>query len=141
MSHIAYICEPKDKIMPDTRKTEVQKYTENITQLSDAEYKKELERLAIDLSWESSQIEGNTYSLVETERLLKDMETAAGKTKEEAIMLLNHKDALDFIVENPDYLSPLTISKMEDIHSLLVKELAVDRNLRKSRVGISGTNF
>ena len=127
--------------MPDTRKTEVLKYTENITQLSDAEYKKELERLAIDLSWESSQIEGNTYSLVETERLLKDRETAAGKTKKEAIMLLNHKDALDFIIENPDYLSPLTISKMEDIHSLLVKELAVDRNLRKSRVGISGTNF
>jgi len=117
------------------------KYTENIAQLSETEYKKELERLAIDLSWKSSQIEGNTYSLLETERLLKDRETAAGKTKEEAIMLLNHKDALDFIVENPDYLSPLTISKMEDIHSLLVKELAVDRNLRKSRVGISGTNY
>ena len=117
------------------------KYTENISQLSDFEYKKELERLAIDLSWKSSQIEGNTYSLLETERLLKDKETAAGKTKEEAIMLLNHKDALDFIVENPDYLSPLTISKIEDIHGLLIKELAVDKNLRKRRVGISGTNY
>jgi predicted transcriptional regulator len=117
------------------------KYTENISQLSDSEYKKELERLAIDLSWKSSQIEGNTYSLLETERLLKDKETAAGKTKEEAIMLLNHKDALDFIVENPDYLIPLTISKVEDIHSLLIKELAVDKNLRKRRVGISGTNY
>ena len=99
------------------------KFTENISQLSDSEYKKELERLAIDLSWKSSQIEGNTYSLLETERLLKDKETAAGKTKEEAIMLLNHKDALDFIVENPDYLIPLTISKIEDIHSLLIKEI------------------
>ena len=117
------------------------KYTENISQLSDSEYKKELERLAIDLSWKSSQIEGNTYSLLETERLLKDKETAAGKTKEEAIMLLNHKDALDFIVENPDYLIPLKISKVEDIHSLLIKELAVDKNLRKRRVGISGTNY
>ncbi len=117
------------------------KYTENISQLSDFEYKKELERLAIDLSWKSSQIEGNTYSLLETERLLKDKETAAGKTKEEAIMLLNHKDALDFIVENPDYLIPLKISKVEDIHSLLIKELAVDKNLRKRRVGISGTNY
>ena len=117
------------------------KFTENISQLSDSEYKKELERLAIDLSWKSSQIEGNTYSLLETERLLKDKETAAGKTKEEAIMLLNHKDALDFIVENPDYLIPLTISKIEDIHSLLIKELAVDKNLRKRRVGISGTNY
>ncbi len=56
-------------------------------------------------------------------------------------MLLNHKDALDFIVENPDYLIPLKISKVEDIHSLLIKELAVDKNLRKRRVGISGTNY
>jgi prophage maintenance system killer protein/predicted transcriptional regulator len=117
------------------------KYTQNISQLSDSEYKKELERLAIDLSWKSSQIEGNTYSLIETERLLKDKETASGKTKEEAIMLLNHKDAIDFIIDNPDYLSTISISKIEDIHALLVKELAIDRNLRKRRVGISGTNY
>ena len=117
------------------------KFTENISQLSDNEYKKELERLAIDLSWKSSQIEGNTYSLLETERLLREKETAAGKTKEEAVMLLNHKDALDFIIDNPDYLYPLTISKIEDIHSILTKELAVERNLRKRRVGISGTNY
>jgi Fic family protein len=118
-----------------------EKYTENISHLSDFEYKKELERLAIDLSWKSSQIEGNTYSLLETEKLLKEKVTVAGKTKEEAIMLLNHKDAIDFIVENPDYLIPLTISKIEAIHSLLIKELAVDKNLRKRRVGISGTNY
>ena len=112
------------------------KYTRNISQLSDFEYKKQMERLAIDLSWKSSQIEGNTYSLLETERLIKDKETAAGKTKEEAIMLLNQKDAIDFIVENPDYLIPLSISKIEDIHSLLIKELAVDKNLRRRRIGI-----
>lgn len=40
---------------------------------------------------------------IETERLLRERETAQGKTKEEAIMLLNHKDALDFILEVPDY--------------------------------------
>jgi len=56
-------------------------------------------------------------------------------------MLLNHKDALDFIIENPDYLTPLAVSKIEDIHSILTKELAVERNLRKRRVGISGTNY
>jgi Fic family protein len=116
-------------------------YNKNIQQLSDSEYKKELERLAIDLSWKSSQIEGNTYSLLETERLLKDRETASGKTKEEAIMLLNHKDALDFIIEQPDYLIPLTVSKIEDIHSILIKDLAISRNLRKRRIGISGTNY
>jgi len=116
-------------------------YKSNIEELSENDYKKELERLAIDLSWKSSQIEGNTYSLLETERLLKEKETAAGKTKEEAIMLLNHKDTLDFIVKNENYLNPLTISKIEDIHSLLTKELAVQRNLRKRRIGISGTNY
>jgi len=103
--------------------------------------KKELERLAIDLSWKSSQIEGNTYSLLETERLLKEKETAAGKSKEEAVMLLNHKEAIDFVIENPDYLFPLSLSKIEDIHSILAKELAVARNIRKRRVGISGTNY
>ncbi|MFK8060772.1 MAG: Fic family protein [Polaribacter sp.] len=116
-------------------------YTFNIAELSVNEYQNELERLAIDLSWKSSQIEGNTYSLLETERLLKERETASGKTREEATMLLNHKDAIDFIIENKDYLNPLSVSKIEDIHSILTKELAVERNIRKRRVGISGTNY
>lgn len=116
-------------------------YKTNISGLSVGEYKKELERLTIDLSWKSSQIEGNTYTLLETERLLKERETASGKTKEEAVMLLNHKDALDLITAHNDYLIPLTVSKIEDIHSILIKELAVERNLRKRRVGISGTKY
>ncbi len=116
-------------------------YSENISKLTDSEYRKELERWAIDLSWKSSQIEGNTYSLLETERLLKEKETASGKTKEEAIMLLNHKDALDFILQNPSYIEPLTVSAIEDIHSILIKDLNVARNIRKRRVGISGTNY
>ena len=117
------------------------KFKENSSKLSELDYKKELERLAIDLSWKSSQIEGNTYSLLETERLLKEKITAEGKGKDDAIMLLNHKEALDFIVENPSYVNPLTIGKIEAIHSILIKELGVDRNIRKSRVGISGTNY
>ncbi len=117
------------------------KYRDNISKLSTSEYKKELERLAIDLSWKSSQIEGNTYSLLETERLLKEKETATGKTKDEAQMLLNHKEALDFIIADPSYLHPLTVSRIEDIHSILIKDLDVDRNIRKRRVGISGTNY
>jgi Fic family protein len=116
-------------------------YINNISQLSENEYKKELERLAIDLSWKSSQIEGNTYSLLETERLLKEKETASGKTKDEATMLLNHKEAIDFIVAHTDYLIPLSVSKIEDIHSMLIKELVIERNVRKRRVGISGTNY
>ncbi len=118
-----------------------QNYLTNISSLSKNEYDKELERLAIDLSWKSSQIEGNTYSLLETERLLKDKETASGKTKDEAVMLLNHKETLDFIIENPDFINPISISKIENIHSFLTKELDIDRNIRRRRVGISGTNY
>lgn len=113
----------------------------HVAEMSPCAYRKEMERLGVDLSWKSSQIEGNTYSLLETERLLKEKLTASGKTKEEAIMLLNHKAALDFVLENPDYLSELTIHRIEDIHSLLVQELDVERNLRHRRVGITGTNY
>ena len=116
-------------------------FTTNISKISQTEYNKEFERLAIDLSWKSSQIEGNTYSLLETERLLKEKETAAGKTKDEAVMLLNHKSALDFIIENSDYINPLLVSRIEDIHSLLIDGLGIDRNIRNRRVGISGTNY
>lgn len=113
----------------------------NMGTLSDVECRKEMERLGVDLSWKSSQIEGNTYSLLETERLLKEKETARGKTKEEAVMLLNHKDALDFILDNPDYLKELSVRRIEDIHSILTKELGVGSGIRKRRVGITGTNY
>lgn len=117
---------------------EFKKNTEGMTEL---EYRKEMERLGVDLSWKSSQIEGNTYSLLETERLLKDKQTASGKTKEEAIMLLNHKDALDFVLDIPDYLKELSVHRIEEIHSILTKELEVDRNIRHRRIGITGTNY
>ncbi len=116
-------------------------FLNNMSNLSDIEYRKEMERLGVDLSWKSSQIEGNTYSLLETERLLKEKETAQGKTKEEAVMLLNHKDALDFILDCPDYLKELSVRRIEDIHSILTKELAVGSGIRKRRVGITGTNY
>lgn len=116
-------------------------FREHLSEMSEIEYRKEMERLGIDLSWKSSQIEGNTYSLLETERLLKEKQTASGKTKEEAVMLLNHKDALDFILDVPDYLKDLTVGRIEEIHALLTKELGVERNIRHRRVGITGTNY
>jgi Uncharacterized conserved protein len=118
-----------------------QQFLANVNTLADTEYQKEFERLAIDLSWKSSQIEGNTYSLLETERLLKEQETAAGKSRDEATMLLNHKIALDFILENPDFVDPLHIACIEDLHSILVKDLNIDHNIRRRRVGITGTNY
>ncbi|MBQ7869053.1 MAG: Fic family protein [Prevotella sp.] len=116
-------------------------FRQHLSEMSELEYRKEMERLGIDLSWKSSQIEGNTYSLLETERLLKEKQTAGGKTKEEAFMLLNHKDALDFILDVPDYLQDLSVGRIEEIHALLTKELGVERNIRHRRVGITGTNY
>ena len=109
--------------------------------LSKAAYGKEMERLSIDLSWKSSQIEGNTYSLLETERLLKEKETAAGKTKDEAIMLLNHKEAIDFILSDPNYLLPLDLLKIEKLHTLLINGLGSEAGIRTTVVGITGTNY
>ena len=117
------------------------KYVKNIAPLSSNEYNKELEILAIDLSWKSGEIEGNTYTLLETEVLIKYKELAEGKKQEDAVMLLNHKDALDFIIAEPDYLNPLTINRIEDIHSILIKNLGVERNIRKRGVGVGGTDY
>lgn len=116
-------------------------FTKNLEGITPTEYRKEMERLGIDLSWKSSQIEGNTYSLLETEKLLKERQTASGKTKEEAVMLLNHKDALDFILAEPEYLQEISIRRIEELHTLLVKELDVDKGIRKRRVGVTGTNY
>lgn len=117
------------------------KFLQHLSEMTELEYRKEMERLGIDLSWKSSQIEGNTYSLLETERLLKEKQTASGKTKEEAIMLLNHKDALDFILDVPDYLKEISVTRIEEIHALLTKVLGLERNIRHRRVGITGTNY
>ena len=107
-------------------------FTRNLEGITPTEYRKEMERLGIDLSWKSSQIEGNTYSLLETERLLKDKQTASGKTKEEAVMLLNHKDALDFVLADPEYLREISVRRIE---------LDVDKGIRRRRVGVTGTNY
>lgn len=116
-------------------------FRQHVVEMTENEYSKEMERLGIDLSWKSSQIEGNTYSLLETERLLRESKTADGKTKDEAVMLLNHKYALRFILDNPDYLQELSVSHIEDIHTLLTEGLSVDKGIRHRRVGITGTNY
>ncbi len=117
------------------------RYITNISTISSILYKKDLERLGIDLSWKSSQIEGNTYSLLETEQLLKDKIEAKGKKKEDAIMLLNHKVALDYILNSTNYYLLLSTKKIIEIHSLLISELGVNSNIRNRIVGITGTNY
>ena len=116
-------------------------FQERVRTLPEDILRKERNRLSIELSWKSSQIEGNTYSLLETEVLLSENIPAEGKQKDEATMLLNHKKALDYIYEGRVVFSPLRTSAIEDIHSLLIADLGVSKNIRKRIVGITGTSY
>ena len=118
-----------------------QKFRNNYSQLSPTIIKKEIERVTIELSWKSSVIEGNTYSLLETERLIKEGSEAKGKKKEEATMLLNHKKALDFVFENKDLFKTIDRAKIEQLHKIITQDLGINNNLRKTLVGITGTKF
>lgn len=119
--------------------TEFQDHLRNIR--SNTIVKKEFERIMIEFSWKSSQIEGNTYSLLDTEALIKDNRKAKGKTEAEARMILNHKNAFNFIMEHRHEFMIVSRAKIEHIHSLLVKNLHITANLRKAPVGITGTNY
>ncbi len=116
-------------------------YQEKIKTLSPTLLQKEIERLTIELSWKSSQIEGNTYSLLETELLLQEKQPAEGKDKSEAVMLLNHKTTMEYLYEHRILLNPLKVAAIEDIHSLLTRELGISKNLRHRVVGITGTTY
>lgn len=118
-----------------------QKYIINKSKLSPAILQKEFERLTIELAWKSSKIEGNTYSLLDTERLLKENVSAIGKTAAETQMIINHKKALDYILANPDKYKTLSIAKIEELHHLLVDGLDVSKGVRTNMVGIIGTNY
>ena len=102
---------------------------------------RELERFIIEFSWKSSKIEGNTYSLLDTEQLIKGSVEAAGHSREEATMILNHKTAFDYIWQhNQDY-RQLSRTSIEEIHQLLTQNLGISRGLRQSPVGIIGTAY
>ena len=103
-----------------------------------------LNRLLIDLSWNSSRLEGNTYSLLETERLLELGEAAEGKDAREAQMILNHKAAIELLSDQAEEIgfNPYTIL---NLHALLSDNLLADPQacgqLRYKSVGISGTVY
>ncbi len=118
-----------------------QTFQERLSTLPEDIVRKERNRLSIELSWKSSQIEGNTYSLLETEVLLSENIPAEGKQKDEATMLLSHKKALDYIYEGRVVFTPLRTRAIEDILSLLIADLGVSKNIRKRIVGITGTSY
>ncbi len=103
--------------------------------------RRERERIMIELSWKSSQFEGNTYSLLETETLLKEGIPARGKTQEETTMVINHKKALNFSEEYRElFTSNLQPQTIIDLHKLLAEGL-FDYGLRERNVGITGSVY
>jgi Fic family protein len=97
-------------------------------------------RLLIDLSWNSSRLEGNTYSLIETERLLELGELPEGKDSLEAQMILNHKAAIEFMVESAAQMKFNSFTILS-LHALLSDNLLHDQRacgcLRSKPVGIA----
>jgi Fic family protein len=117
------------------------KYKRQIKSMQQGLLQKEFERLTIDLSWKSSQIEGNTYDLLETATLILDGIKAKDKPDNDAQMILNHKKVIDFILKNKNGFKIITVDKISELHSILIDKLPVAKGIRKSAVGISGTNY
>lgn len=108
-------------------------------------YAKEiLQRLLIDLSWNSSRLEGNTYSLLDTQQLISQGKIADDKTAAEAQMILNHKDAIEFIVQTGDEIG-FNRYTITNLHALLSNNLlpdpAASGRLRTFGVGIGNSVF
>lgn len=102
------------------------------------------ERLMIDLSWASSALEGNTYSLLETEKLILENEIAQGKNNLETQMILNHKEAIKFLILNKKELE-ITPYVIKSIHALLSENIIRNKSaqgaVRTIPVGITGTTY
>jgi hypothetical protein len=101
-------------------------------------------RLLIDLSWASSYLEGNTYSLLETERLISFGQAAEGKDTLETQMILNHKQAIEFLVESADDIGFNRYSIL-NLHAILSDNLLPNPEacgrLRQISVGIGGSVY
>ncbi|MCG2692017.1 Fic family protein [Microgenomates group bacterium] len=104
-------------------------------------FKREIERFTVEFSWKSSRIEGNTYSLLETDILIRQMKEAEGHPREEAIMILNHKAAIDYILKNREEFRRLTLEKVLKIHALLTGGLGISAAIRSNPVAITGTHY
>lgn len=106
--------------------------------------KRILDRLLIDLAWNSSRLEGNTYSLLDTRRLIDFGQEAEGRAHREAQMILNHKDAIEFLVQSADDIG-FNRYTILNLHALLANNLLADPQavgrLRHIAVGIERSVF
>lgn len=103
-----------------------------------------LDRLLIDLSWNSSRLEGNTYSLLETQRLLEEGTATEGKDARETQMILNHKRAIELLVQDAAHIG-FNRYTLLNLHAALAENLfanpAAAGRLREIAVGIDGSVF
>ena len=103
-----------------------------------------LNRLLIDLSWNSSRLEGNTYSLLDTLRLIEAGEAAEGKDRRDAQMILNHKGAIEFLVDAAEDIG-FNRYTILNLHAVLADNLLADPEaqgrLRHIAVGVTGSVF
>lgn len=103
-----------------------------------------LNRLLIDLSWNSSRLEGNTYSLLDTKRLIDFGQQAETKDQREAQMILNHKDAIEFLVSEAEEIGFNRYTVL-NLHGMLANNLLADPDapgrIRHIGVGIDGSAF
>lgn len=100
-------------------------------------------RLLIDLSYNSSRLEGNTYSLLDTQRLILEGTGAPGKLTEDKIMILNHKEAIAYLVNNSHQLQ-INYNTICTLHYLLSDGLIPTQYAGKIRdygVRISGSTY
>lgn len=116
-------------------------FGEKTAKLSPDLLKRELERFVIELSWKSSKIEGNTYTLLETESLIKDQKEAVGRSKDEVAMILNHKAAFEEILKAKKDFKTISVSEVNQLHNILTKGLGISLGIRKQPVGITGTTY
>ena len=103
-----------------------------------------LNRLLIDLSWASSQLEGNTYNRLDTQRLIEFGQAAEGKNALETQMILNHKQAIEYLVLDPAH-AQLTPTGIVALHAFLSDGLMADPTavgrLRRRAVEIGGSVY
>jgi Fic family protein len=103
---------------------------------------RDLEYLTIELSWKSSALEGNTYTLLDTQLLLTEGIKAKNRTEFETQMILNHKNAISFIIENSELFSgQLAFSSVEELHRIIGHNLGIESGVRKKIVRISSSNY
>jgi Fic family protein len=103
---------------------------------------KELEYLTVELSWKSSALEGNTYTLLDTQLLLLEGIKAKNRTEFETQMILNHKNTIAFIVEQRDlFTDNIEFRTIEELHRIIGHNLGIESGVRKKLVRITASSY